>query len=195
MSDTQCHHHRITHECLECGPDELATQARTVDNELGKLAGSAMTRDADSVMEALDAVRGHILKLRVEREDMKQHAEEWEEQYDGARAILAHRDRELAALAREKDGAYAERNKLVTYLAAVFPSALTRTVIPGWDPEWEWCVCMTTPKGQMSWHIHDSELPLFDHVELVKGWEWDGHTTEEKYERLAELIKEMEGEG
>jgi hypothetical protein len=46
------------------------------------------------------------------------------------------------------------------------------------------------PEGQLSWHIHDSHLPFFDHVERGNGKRsWDGHTTEEKYQRLAQACK------
>jgi len=45
------------------------------------------------------------------------------------------------------------------------------------------------PTGQMTWHIHDSELPMFDHLGRASVNTWDGHTTEEKYERLAELTR------
>jgi hypothetical protein len=34
-----------------------------------------------------------------------------------------------------------------------------------------------TPAGQMTWHIHQD-----DHA-----WEWDGHSTDEKYRRLRTL--------
>ena len=61
-------------------------------------------------------------------------------------------------------------------------------------------VFIDLPTGQVSWHIHDSEFPMFDHLqwhprastERNKWYSgkkaapiWDGHTTEEKYERLA----------
>jgi hypothetical protein len=46
------------------------------------------------------------------------------------------------------DSAYSERNKLVAYLARVFPSGLKRTEIDGWDPEWHGCVYVDTPEGQ-----------------------------------------------
>ena len=42
---------------------------------------------------------------------------------------------------------------------------------------------MDLPNGQVSWHIPDSELPLFDFLFPYAG-EWDSHTAEEKYERV-----------
>lgn len=44
---------------------------------------------------------------------------------------------------------------------------------------------------QTSWHIHDMEIPLFDHLQYVaEGCQmWDNHDTEEKYRRLRKIIK------
>jgi hypothetical protein len=39
----------------------------------------------------------------------------------------------------------------------------------------------------MSWHYHDSDAELFAFVP-VREVKWDGHTTEEKYRRLAALV-------
>lgn len=103
-----------------------------------------------------------------------------------AHIALRHRESEVEEQRSKKDGAYEERNRLVAYLASIFPSALCKTDIEGWNPEWHWCCYVMTPQGQMSWHVHESQLGLFDHVER-KQWAWDGHTTEEKYRRLDAL--------
>jgi hypothetical protein len=81
------------------------------------------------------------------------------------------------------DGAYTERNRLVAFLARIYPSGVKRTAIPGWDEAWHNCAYINLPVGQASWHYHDSEAHLFAHLPPYDG-EWDGHTTEEKYERL-----------
>ena len=81
------------------------------------------------------------------------------------------------------DDAYLERNRLVALLARVYPSGLKRTAIEGWEPEWHGCVYIDTPAGQMSWHYHDRDAWLFEGLPEYDG-EWDGHTTEQKYERL-----------
>ena len=82
------------------------------------------------------------------------------------------------------DGAYTERNRLVALLASLFPSGTKKTAIPGWDEAWHGCVYIDLPNGQASWHYHDREAHLFAYLPLYQG-EWDGHTTEEKYERIA----------
>lgn len=93
---------------------------------------------------------------------------------------------ELDALRQTKDGAYTERNQVVAALSKLFPAHLARTAIEGWDPEWHWCVYIMLPTGQVSWHLHESHRPLFAHLSDGPAI-WDGHTTEEKYARLAAL--------
>ncbi len=91
---------------------------------------------------------------------------------------------ENARLREAKDGAYEERNRVVALLASVFPSGVRKTAIPGWEPEWHDCVYIDLPTGQASWHYHDSQAYLFAHLPPYRG-EWDGHTTDVKYERVA----------
>ena len=90
----------------------------------------------------------------------------------------------IETLEAARDGAYTERNRLVALLATLFPSGTKKTAIPGWDEAWHGCVYIDLPVGQASWHYHDSEAYLFAHLPPYEG-EWDGHTTEEKYERIS----------
>lgn len=99
---------------------------------------------------------------------------------------LAVERNELAEMEARKDAAYLERNQVVAALASAFPSGITRTAIPGWSDDWHGCVYIDLPTGQASWHYHDSHAHLFAHLPLYTK-PWDGHTTEQKYERLAAL--------
>lgn len=122
---------------------------------------------------------------------------------------------EINRLVREKDQAYKERNQLVAALSKLFETCswLGRHVDePGedWDNEWRWIVFIHPEHcGQMSWHIHDSDLPMFEHLfrepervvqpiynamgvktglyESDRGAPWDGHSSEEKYQRLLNI--------
>lgn len=78
---------------------------------------------------------------------------------------------------------YRERAHLVAHLAAYYPSAAGYT-----DPAAaDWLVVsIETPEGQMCWHIAKRDEDLFEHVPRVDTLPWDGHTTEEKYRRVAE---------
>ncbi len=95
---------------------------------------------------------------------------------------------ELEAMRARKDAAYEERNRVVAMLASCYPSGIARTAIEGWNEEWHGCVYIDLPNGQASWHYHDSQHHLFAHLPPYTG-QWDGHTTEQKYERLAEAAR------
>jgi len=92
----------------------------------------------------------------------------------------------LIDMRQRKDEAYLERNRVVAALAKLFPSGIARTAIPGWDEEWNGCVYIDLPAGQVSWHYHDSQAYLFASLPTYGGV-WDGHDTPEKYRRLARL--------
>jgi hypothetical protein len=106
-------------------------------------------------------------------------AEQLRKAQERIRAAEAERDKQLA----KKDGAYEERNRLVALLASMFPSGRKSTDIPGWNPEWHGAVYIDFPWGQASWHYHESQTHMFAHLTPYAG-EWDGHTTETKYEAI-----------
>ena len=96
---------------------------------------------------------------------------------------------------KERDAAYRERNQVVAALARAVVAAGGRAWLakhkedPTWDPEWTNIVFIEpAPRGvgQMSWHLHDSDVALFAELEPGENT-WDGHSTPEKYERLALL--------
>ena len=97
-------------------------------------------------------------------------------------------------LIAQKDQAYWERNQLVAALSKLYPAWLARHPDEDttWEDDWHWIVFIEIPTGdadqQLSWHIHDKDLPYFSHLQLRENT-WDGHTTEEKYRRLRYIIK------
>lgn len=111
-----------------------------------------------------------------------------------ALAVLGETSMEaLAKLREEKNAAYDERNRCVAALARMamllgWPCGLARHPDDdaSWDREWMTIVFIDFPTGQASWHVHDRDVPLFDGL-TVYAREWDGHTTLEKYARLANL--------
>ena len=83
---------------------------------------------------------------------------------------------------------YRERNALVAFLASVYDSVLVESS----EDEQGWgIVFVETPAGQMSWHVHPDDFDLFERLEVVERYEWDGHTTEEKYQLLASLGEDL----
>jgi len=99
----------------------------------------------------------------------------------------SYRDLAVERLTAERDKVYRERAALVAFLAACYPAAIgIDPVEPGWPVAY-----VTTPAGQMAWHISQDDLELFPHVprQPETAITWDGHTTEVKYERLAEFTR------
>lgn len=90
----------------------------------------------------------------------------------------------------QKDKAYEERNRVVAALAKAVVKLGGRagrltTKIEEWNPEWHGCVQIDPPGGgqQWRWHFHDSHAAIFAFLPVV-DWEYDGHTTPEKYKKL-----------
>lgn len=83
---------------------------------------------------------------------------------------------------------YRERGQLVAVLASLFPAVWAYSDPAA--PEWP-VVYVDIPQGQCGWHLAKDDLDLFGHVPQVAPDDprarWDGHTTEEKYRRLAAL--------
>jgi hypothetical protein len=83
---------------------------------------------------------------------------------------------------------YRERAHLVAHVASLYPSVIAYSD-PS-EPEWP-VVYVDSPAGQLSWHLSKDDLDLFPHVPVVPAddsrAQWDGHTTEEKYERIGSL--------
>jgi hypothetical protein len=103
--------------------------------------------------------------------------------------------RQRDELLEEKNAAYCERNQVVAALAKLVVAIsgdehykhLRAGIRKDLDAEkgWTTVVLIDYPTGQVSWHIPDNEQHLFAALPFYDG-EWDGHTTQEKYERLAE---------
>lgn len=88
------------------------------------------------------------------------------------------------------DLAYTERNRLVAALARIGGWTVWTGIdsdAPGYV-----VVYVETPKGQLSWHVKEDEArALFPHFAFENvGGVWDGHTTDEKYRRVAALTQE-----
>jgi hypothetical protein len=90
----------------------------------------------------------------------------------------------------QKENAYKERDICVALIARM---AIALGLKAGlgrhdendqtWDKEWKNIIFVDLPSGQVSWHIHESELSFFDFLGDYQG-NWDGHTTAVKYNRV-----------
>ena len=85
-----------------------------------------------------------------------------------------------------KDLAYWERNQLVAYLSKLFKAWIEKHPDKDklWDPNWRNIIFIDFPEGLFSWHIHDSEVHYFSHLEFKHGNSWDGSSSEKKYKML-----------
>ena len=105
-------------------------------------------------------------------------------------ALTSRRNRVPAAAL---DAAYRERAHLLALLAAWQPAHIGHT-----DPAAsDWAVLtVELPTGQACWHIAPADMDLFAHVQPkprhARGW--DGHSTEEKYARVRQLVAELHPE-
>jgi len=91
----------------------------------------------------------------------------------------------------ERDRAYRERAQLLALLAAMThqPAIVPAADVEG--PGWQ-ILYLYIGGRQASWHIAPRDADLFTHVQdrdesSPLAW-WDGHTTEEKYARIADHI-------
>lgn len=90
------------------------------------------------------------------------------------------------------DDIYRERAHLVAHLAALYPSCIGFSD-PN-EPEWA-VVTISLPTGQVTWHVAPNDMDLFGHVRKDLAAAWDGHSTEEKYERLDKATRAKAAEG
>lgn len=83
------------------------------------------------------------------------------------------------------DQAYWERGQLVTALAKLYPAHIyTDPTEPAWP-----VLCVHLPAGAASWHFPANEIVGYLATLEVTASDWDGHTTDEKYRRLAAAIR------
>lgn len=101
-------------------------------------------------------------------------------------------ERERDEQRKWKETAYTERAKLVALLTRLFPAYIAQhdSNDASWDREWLTIVFVQLPTGQASWHIHLNDIPLFDHLKDGEN-NWDGHKTEEKYQRVLAVRADM----
>jgi hypothetical protein len=83
------------------------------------------------------------------------------------------------------DAAYRERNSVVA--ALIRTNGWPTWIVPAPDADGWWIVYAETPEGQVSWHFGEADRELFADWSTVAPRDWDGHTTDEKYARLARL--------
>lgn len=98
----------------------------------------------------------------------------------------------MSDLQKMRDWAYTERAKMLDVLALIASNS-GLTVGIGHDPsEPDWpVVFIDTPAGQVSWHV--SQVDYENHLRWLRPYpgHWDGHTTEEKWDRCEMWAEEF----
>ncbi|GAA3828210.1 hypothetical protein GCM10022403_071860 [Streptomyces coacervatus] len=98
---------------------------------------------------------------------------------------------QLADVETKRVGVYRERAHLLGWLASLhhhnaFLTAATDVDEPGWK-----LLHLNIAGHKLSWHIAPPDVELLDHVMTVPfadpRWEWDGSTTDEKYQHIRSL--------
>lgn len=107
-------------------------------------------------------------------------------------------NQDIEELTQQKNNAYKERNMCLAAFAHAIHAVnnpefdVFVTQHPEDDKEWEddWRTILVIQRRdwQMTWHFHDSEKYLLKGLPVHNQYEWDGHTTEEKYQRLLKLF-------
>jgi hypothetical protein len=91
----------------------------------------------------------------------------------------------------ERDGAYRERAQLLALLATMTRHPVIAPAPDVDEPGWQ-ILYLSIGGRQATWHIAPRDADLFTHVENAGPNDpraiWDGHTTEEKYRRIADHI-------
>lgn len=108
----------------------------------------------------------------------------------------------LQTATMERDTAYVERTRLIALVAAFCHQAGLPVGLgqhdpddAKWDPEWRTIVFVEIPDGiggsfQASWHIGDRDRELVAYLPKYDK-PWDGHTTREKYLRIAAAAERL----
>lgn len=103
---------------------------------------------------------------------------------------------QIEVLTKERDGAYRERAHLLALLASLHPSVIAPA--PDVDEDGWQILYLRIGGKQASWHIAPRDAELFAHVEHVPAddlrAQWDGHTTEQKYEHIGQHAAQLYAE-
>ncbi|MFJ4847570.1 hypothetical protein [Streptomyces sp. NPDC088733] len=128
----------------------------------------------DAVYEALSIAPGQLPETAISA-------------IHGRAATIREQQQRAEQAEAERDGAYRERAHLVALLAAMTEGAVIAPAPDVEDAGWQ-IAHLKIGGHQASWHISPRDADLFVHVEHVtvgdRRAQWDGHTTDEKYERI-----------
>ncbi|MFF5670288.1 hypothetical protein ACFY8S_09145 [Streptomyces hygroscopicus] len=189
--------------CVDARPAPDAALRERYAEALHATGGPFGTTTADDLARAVMAVRDRRREqLAAELANQQRRAEQAEDllrvahdtsnRAEAERAYAVQRAERAEA---ERDQAYRERAHLLAWIAALHPA--NAVITPADDieePGWQ-LLYLLVGGWQMSWHIAPRDAELFAHVEHVDPTDpraqWDGHSTNEKYERIREHTAQL----
>ncbi|MDX2667415.1 hypothetical protein [Streptomyces stelliscabiei] len=186
---------RTTHRVYS--PHGLAGQLYTVRHTAAHWHQAAIahgwTVTAHALTCVLAALDGETDPAQLGTDDKEAPVAQYPDHSAIAQKLLDQQS-EINRLTTERDGAYRERAQLLAWLAAhheaVLAPALEIDDADGWH-----LLYLHAGGHQLSWHIAPRDAELFAHVEHVDFADpratWDGHTTDEKYERIRTLTADL----
>ncbi|MFI9824451.1 hypothetical protein ACIHFC_28965 [Streptomyces sp. NPDC052013] len=134
-----------------------------------------------------------LTEAQEEAARWKQHADSYATALSTVTADLNAKVLEVEDRTKERNGAYRERAQLLAWLAALHPSSAVITQSPDVDEDGWQLLYLVAGGWQLSWHVHPDDAPLFRHVTVVDVTDpraqWDGHGTEQKYQRIRQHVR------
>jgi len=125
-----------------------------------------------------------VQELRKSSQQVDAELKHLKEKVDGELNAVKQQVEELA---RQKNAAYAFRQRLAAILARLYPSQVFTTT-DGDFGEWSTCLYINLFGVQLSFHYHDSELWMLKGIERASTNPWDGSNAEQQTTALNELL-------
>ncbi|MFB6955492.1 hypothetical protein ACFCYB_00290 [Streptomyces sp. NPDC056309] len=162
----------------------------STEGELLRQQVEAEIRLSDQATKQCEDLRAESLRRGKENLAKAERIRELEKQLEAYQGADAYRQAET-----ERDGAYRERARLVALIAGGLAEQAVIAAAPDVDePGWQ-ILYVTLHGRQCSWHISPRDADLFEHLEHVPAVDpraqWDGHTTEAKYEHIDYLARAL----
>jgi hypothetical protein len=163
------------------------------DFDEGALAVPTSPDDAQlwALTKALAAANARAEAAERERDRQSEHNKLQQATLHELHARMKDKDARVQALEAERDAAYKGRNYCVALAAKLavrlpFTFRAYRMTDASQPDEWSNVIAIRTPVGQMTWHVHAREMAAFNWLDLREN-DWDGHTAEQKHERIEQL--------
>ncbi|MEV1079909.1 hypothetical protein AB0I98_16930 [Streptomyces sp. NPDC050211] len=149
--------------------------------------------NAAPIEDPLTVLSAELSRAQEEAARWKRHADTYDRERAEASALSHHYRDEMERAERDRDHAYRERAQLLAWLAALHPSTAVITASPDVDEDGWQLLYLVAGGWQMSWHIHPRDTELFKHLTVVDVTDpraqWDGHGSEQKYERMRNHVR------